>query len=303
MIPVSTAFGLPTTQLPFLDVCIDTDSPLVLDPSAIRNSSHPRAPKARECLHSFFTEVLRCRDSSLPGELRRGLQLLQDLHEPNETRLGLTAEGSRGKGFGPEMGQLLWDELQTPVCRSAALSRLEDLALFVSGVGKDLTSDMTTRVIFGVLVEFTQEMMQTYPSLAVGAVSRTVRIWDTQALDWIEQEVSLPYADGKQLLLIPVEWTRGNLLMASRSFYNRKATETLQEEQTVVRGDVRLVPSKRLLKEQNPEVKKLNGSQAVVYLPDRNLVEEFRADVDRDFEAMTPEEAAARISRRSRGVA
>jgi hypothetical protein len=139
--------------------------------------------------------------------------------------------------------------------------------------------------------------------LAAGAVSRTVRIWDTQALDWIEQEVSLPYADGKQLLLIPVEWTRGNLLMASRSFYNRKATETLQEEQTVVRGDVKLVPSKRLLKEQNPEVKKLNGSQAVVYLPDRNLVEEFRADVDRDFEAMTSEEAALRISRRSRGVA
>ncbi|MGG5172409.1 hypothetical protein ACQR35_09570 [Pseudarthrobacter sp. J1738] len=201
------------------------------------------------------------------------------------------------------MGQLLWDELRTTVCRSAALSKLEDLALFVTGVGKDLTSDMTTRVIIGVLVEFTQEIMQLYPSLAVGAVSRMVRIWDTQTLDWIDQEVFLPFANGIQLLLIPVEWARGNLLMASRSFYNRKATETLQEEQTVVRGDVKLIPSKRLLKQQNPEVKKLNGSQAVVYLPDRNLVEEFRADVDKDFEAMTSEEAALRIARRNRGVA
>ncbi|MFF2842448.1 hypothetical protein [Paenarthrobacter sp. NPDC057981] len=201
------------------------------------------------------------------------------------------------------MGLLLWKELQSPVCRSAALTRLEDLALFVSGVGKDLTSDMTTRVTFGVLAEFTQEMMQTYPSLAVGAVEKTVRIWDTKALDWVEQGVLLPYVDGKQLLLIPVEWTRGNLLMASRSFYNRKATETLQEEQTVLNGDVKLIPSKRLLKEQNPEVKKLNGSQAVTYLPNRNLVEEFRSEVDRDFTAMTAEEAVRRILRGRRGAA
>lgn len=63
LIPVSAAFGLPV-PLPFLDVYIDTDNPLVLNPSAIRNSSHPRAVRARERLHSFFTEVLRCRDSS-----------------------------------------------------------------------------------------------------------------------------------------------------------------------------------------------------------------------------------------------
>ncbi|WP_155854526.1 hypothetical protein [Arthrobacter sp. MA-N2] len=203
------------------------------------------------------------------------------------------------------MGQLLWDELQTPVCRSAALSRLEDLALFVPGVGKDLTSDMTTRVIFAVLIEYTREMMKTYPSLAQGAISRTVSTWDPQALDWFEQDVLLPCADGKQLLLVPAEWTRGNLLMASRSFYNRKATETLQEEQTVERGEKKLSPSKRFLKQQHPEVKKLNGSQTVIYLRDhnRNLVEEFRTDVDRNFEAMSSEEAARRISRRDQGAA
>ncbi|NWL10375.1 hypothetical protein DM793_03535 [Paenarthrobacter nitroguajacolicus] len=298
MIPVSVAFGLPD-HLPFLDVYVDTDNPLVLDPSAIRNSRQSFAADARDCLHSFFTEILRCRDSTAPADLRRGIKLLEDLHEPNETRLGLTVEGSCGKGFGPEMGRILWDELQSAVCRSAALSRLEDLPLFVPGVGKDLTSDLTTRVIFGVLVRYTHEMMKSYPPLASGAVNRVVRIWDASTVDWIEQEVSLPYADGKQLLLVPVEWTRGNLLMASRSFYNRKATETLQEDQTVEQGDAKLIPSKRLLKEQHPDVKKLNGSQTVLYLRDhgRNLVEEFRADVDKDFEAMTAHDAGLRIRR------
>ena len=66
---------------------------------------------------------------------------------------------------------------------------------------------------------------------------------------------------------------------------------------------MKLIPSKRLLKEQNPEVKKLNGSQAVTYLPNRNLVEEFRSEVDRDSTAMTSEEAVRRISRGGRGAA
>lgn len=255
--------------------------------------------KARESLHSFFTEVLRCRDSSAPADLCKGLQLLQDLHEPNETRLGETAEGSRGRGFGPEMGELLWKQLQIPVCKSAALSKLEDLPIFVEGVGKDLISDMTTRVIFGVLVEYTQEMMKIYPSLAKNAVTRTVRLWNLNTLDWQEHDVLLPFADGLQLLLVPVDWVRGNVLMASSSFYNLKATQTLQIEQTVTLNDVKVKPSKRLLKKQNPKVKKLNGSQTVVYLRDhgRNLVDEFREDLDRGFEPMTPEAARRRIDR------
>ena len=58
-------------------------------------------------------------------------------------------------------------------------------------------------------------------------------------------------------------------------------------------------PSKRQLRKQNPDVKKLNSAQTVTYLRDyeRNLVQEFREDVDRSYEAMTAEKAALRIAR------
>lgn len=298
MIPITHAFGLPTS-IPFLDVFVDTDTPFVLDPSAVRNSRHPLALDAQECLRTFFTEVLRCRDSNVPADHVRGRQLLEALHEPNETRLGLTEEGSQGKAFGPEMGQRLWEELRTQICRSAALSKLEDLALFVPRIGKDLTSDLTTRVIFAVLVAYTQDMMRIYPSLAVNAVTLPVQLWNPLELEWQEKDVCLPFAFGKQLLVIPLEWTNSDVRMAPIPFYNNKATQTLQEEQTVKQDGVDLKPSKRLLKKQNPEVKKLNGSQTVVYLRDhrRNLVQEFREEVDRNFEAMTAEKAALRIAR------
>lgn len=298
MISVTQAFGLPAPT-PFLDVFVDTDTPFVLDPSAVRNSHHPLAPKAQNYLQSFFTEVLRCRDSPVSADHLRGRRLLEALHEPNETRLGLTEDGSQGKAFGPEMGRRLWNELQTDVCRSAAISKLEDLGLFVPRVGKDLTSDLTTRVIFAVLIEYTQEMMKVYPSLADNAATLPVSLWDPLKMEWFEEDVCLPFASGKQLLLIPLEWASGDVLMGPIPFYNNKATQTLQIEQTVDQGGVSLKPSKRLLREQNPDVKKLNGSQTIAYLRDhdRNLVQEFREDRDRDFEAMTPEKAALRMAR------
>jgi len=298
LIPVTQAFGLPTPT-PFLDVFVDTDTPFVLDPSAVRNSRHPLASKAQDYLRSFFTEVLRCRDSAVQADQLRGRQLLEALHEPNETRLGLTEDGSQGKAFGPEMGRRLWEELQTLICRSAALSRLEDLPLFVPGVGKDLTSDLTTRVIFAVLIEYTQEMMKVYPSLAASAVTLPVRLWDPLNLEWYEKDVCLPFAFGKQLLVIPLEWTNGDVRMAPIPFYNHKATQTLQIEQTVTHNGVKMKPSKRQLRKQNPDVKKLNSTQTVTYLQDyeRNLVQEFREDVDRSYEAMTAEKAALRIAR------
>ena len=298
MISVTQAFGLPTPT-PFLDVLVDTDTPFVLDPSAVRNSRHPLASRAQDCLRSFFTEVLRCRDSAVQADQLRGCQLLEALHEPNETRLGLTEDGTQGKAFGPEMGRRLWEALQTPICRSAALSRLEDLPLFVPGVGKDLTSDLTTRVIFAVLIEYTQEMMKIYPSLAASAVTLPVRLWDPLNLEWYEEDVCLPFAFGKQLLVIPLEWTNGDVRMAPVPFYNHKATQTLQVEQTVTHNGVKMKPSKRQLRKQNPDVKKLNSAQTVTYLRDyeRNLVQEFREDVDRSYEAMTAEKAALRIAR------
>ena len=298
LISVTQAFGLPK-HVPFLDVFVDTDTPFVLDPSAVRNSRHPLAVKARGCLESFFTEVIRCRDSATQADQHRGRQLLEDLHEPNQTRLGLTEDGSQGKAFGPEMGRRLWAELGTPVCQTAALTSLEDLPLFVPRVGKDLTSDLTTRVIFGVLIEYTQDMMKDYPSLASGAVTLPVRFWDPLQLEWHEEEVCLPFTFGKQLLVIPMDWTSGDIRMAPIPFYNNKATQTLQVEQTVTHNGMELKPSKRLLKKQHPDVKKLNSSQTVTYLRDhdRNLVQEFREDVDRGYEAMTPEEAALRIAR------
>lgn len=92
-------------HVPFVDVHVDCDNRLFLDPSAIRNNvSDPLAQRAQRSLLTFFGEVLRCQRSSLPSERTKGLALLRRLHEPNETRLGMSAVGVAGHGFGDGLG-------------------------------------------------------------------------------------------------------------------------------------------------------------------------------------------------------
>jgi hypothetical protein len=190
---------------------------------------------------------------------------------------------------------MLWEALKVPVCRSAALERIEDLAIFVDNVGKDLISDMTTRVTFGVLADFTAEMMELYPSLAQGATTEESKVWNVDIKAWEVKSLYLPHSHGKQLLLVPVEWTRANLLMAPSRLYNLKATGTLQDEQTNYVDGKKLAPTKELLKKQHPYRKGLNGDQTIKYLPQRNLVAELRVSLDEAFLPITAEEAQRRI--------
>jgi hypothetical protein len=96
---VSQYYGL-SGQLEFLDVDVATDNRLFIDPHAVRieRGPSPFAGQARKCITSFFDEVLNCVISPGRSETERGLDLLQHFNEPKETRLGLSKEGTDGRG-------------------------------------------------------------------------------------------------------------------------------------------------------------------------------------------------------------
>jgi hypothetical protein len=284
--------------VPFIDVHVERDNRLFLDPSAIRNGSDRRSKRAHDLLVNFFGEVLRLRASSLAADHDLGQKLLSNLHEPNQTRLGMSAKGVTGKAFGPGLANDVWDILgQSPAAREAVLTRLEHLPIFIEGVGPDLISDLATRIVFEVLVDFTREMMQTYPRLGAGATTVESNVYDPAVHAWTPVNFTLPYVAPHQLLLIPKEWTYWRLLMEPGPFYNRYATATVQMEQSTrdERGKLR-GPSKKSLKVQFKDQRKLNNGQAVKYKQreDRNLVSEYQQYVDENFEPLADEEIERR---------
>ena len=108
--PVTKIYGI-AGPVPFIDVDVDSDNELFLDPNAIRNGTGMYARRAHRQLLDFFGEVLTCARSSDPRAQAKGERLLQSMHEPNETRFGYTERGSHGHGFAEEMGSRLWSEI------------------------------------------------------------------------------------------------------------------------------------------------------------------------------------------------
>lgn len=286
MVQVTSHFRI-SAPVDFVDVHVDGDRKLFLDPSAVRNDPSPLGRAAYGTLVSFFTQVLTYRAS---GDAR-GRHLLDGLHEPNHTRLGYSAGQPAGSAFGEQLAENLWMELgRNPAARAAVLTRLEDLPLFLDKVSKDLISDLATRIVFDHLIDFTEGQMGKHSALHSGAVTRDLPVYDVSRNAWRNRTALIPYAGPLEMLLVPVRWVNFKLEMNQYAFYNRFSTEVIQEEQTRYVGRRRERPSKKTIKQDHPHVRPLNIDKAVEYKArdsdQRDLVGEYRGWVDDMFEPL-----------------
>lgn len=286
-------------NLPFVDVNVLKDSPLYVDPRAIRldSTAATHVVQAKASMTTYFDTV---RDCILRGDelsRARSLKLLQDFAEPWQTRLGLAAKGFRGHGGAEKVGEWIWHTLNTNAeafRRIAVLTQLEDIPLFVPGVAADITSDLTTRIVFGPLADFTAQILETFPQFTAGThklSTVTTRIWDPVTCSWRDADVQLPVANGKELLLVPRHWVRPMLLMHARRFYETSVLSYVQDTETVYTDKGRpLKPSKDVLKER-PDV---NGTRPFILDTTLNASDEginlghrFKKFVDGRFEPVT----------------
>lgn len=257
--PTITAHYGITGPVPFVDVEVTTDNRLYVDPHAIRlrNTPQPFADQALECVDTFTHKVTDSIIKGTAASRHRGERLLQRFVEPWETRLGMSAEGFHGHGGADVVGTWIWDVLNDDVealVRVGVLKQIEDLPLFVEGVDRDITSDITTRIIFGPLARFTELMIDTYPQFSsAGHKVQTYRkqIWNPITGDWDEADMVLPVVDGKPLMLVPREWARPTLLMSATRYYETSVLSFAQLEQAVRASDGRLIktPKDRLKKQ------------------------------------------------------
>lgn len=242
--------------VPFIDVEVMADNRLYVDPHAIRLRKSRQAflGHALLCLDTFSEQITESIIKGTPASLRRGEHILQLFEEPWETRLGMSRVGFRGHGGGNTVGTWIWNVLNDDVealVRIGVLKQIEDIPLFVKGVDRDITSDITTRIIFDALVKFTAQMLVQYPEFSedehqIGTFTK--QIWSTDALGWVDVEVTLPIADGKELLLVPEGWARPNLLMSAGRYYETSVLSFAQLELAVRNSDGKLIktPKDRL---------------------------------------------------------
>ena len=144
---ISEAFNLGQTQagLDFVDVDLDRDAPLFIDPFAISQRLDSLSQESHLTLQAFFQQIVDSIRAEQPADAQA---LLLQLREPNETRLGYSTTRPQGAGIGMmQAGQLFAALKSSTAVRTGFLKSLEECELMIDGVARDKLSDLTTNVI------------------------------------------------------------------------------------------------------------------------------------------------------------
>lgn len=282
---VSEQFSLGITQpsLDFVDVRLDTDVPLFIDPTALNLLDTDWGARCRGLIHDYFSLVL---EHISNGEHGKARALLRVLSEPNETHLGLSKSHSRGHGMGKglatKMGQALSD---SSAVRTGLIKDLEDTALLIDGVASDVISDIVTNLIREPLLEYTIEMCKQHgiPLQLRG----TRKLWDINAKKWVVKDMQQAIVNGKRLMLVPKGIVRKSISYDAGDYYNKYLLEQLQEEEAD-QGLVRILkngehrpPTKKSIKDQylNADGKINAKEQNRSLTPDRlDVLERFKQE-------------------------
>lgn len=191
--------GVRQSQLKFVDINLSNDNRLFVDPKLIEISDDPIIKRMNYVLGIYWTEILKnIKNQNKTKELTSGLT------EPNETKLGY----SIGKIKGNSVGNVLCDKMLNEISNSIVvstntLSNFSQMDLIVEDIGADRVSDITTKIIKGELIKFTQEQCLIYDIPMEMCPQKD--IFDYNNKIWETKFVKLPHFDGKPIIFIPKE--------------------------------------------------------------------------------------------------
>ncbi len=198
---ISTFFKLKyqQPQLDFVDIKLDTDNLLFADPRLIESSNTALAKQMQVRVETFWAELIkavRAKDHFKINSLMSGLS------EPNETRLGYSFSKSSGNSVGPKLKPKIIDAIQrNKAVKTGVLSHFADVELFIEDIGSDRISDITTKIIKEVLIEYTQAQCK-----LLGIPMKEVKqrdMFDYRTLKWYSKKVELPIYANKPIIFMP----------------------------------------------------------------------------------------------------
>lgn len=227
---VSEYFGLGKTQayLDFVDVPIDTDIEVFVDPTALRTLTSNWGTECASLVQYYFEAVL---NRMTAGMDREAQLLLSSLNERNEFHLGFSAGKSRGHGFGSKSAESVWGALsKSKASKSGLLKDLEDTCLLIEGIGRDMISDAVCNIIRGPLIKYTQDVSSYYGlPLTPNVVSGP--IWNPHTETWENKYVSLPMTNEGKIILVPKIFVRHRLSYEYQEYYQHYLLPEMQHDE------------------------------------------------------------------------
>lgn len=140
-----------------LNICIEADLPLFIDPFLLFASKKPVYKKLHEKIVNHLVKLKEIASSKKIDDLR-----LFQFPEVKQNWLGFSKWGNNGKGLGPKFARDLikafngfYSNFGNETLTSA--SHIEKLTLVGSGIGRDFISDFTSNLMLEYLLTYTEK--------------------------------------------------------------------------------------------------------------------------------------------------
>ncbi len=214
------------SQLDFVDIPLDTDIRLYVDPYALHISPVDWVRTAGDLVVTYFDLLLQALKK---GDKSKAMMMLSHLHEPNETRLGQSKGLPNGKGWSDGQARQLYDALaRSKAIKSGLLKDIGDLELFLPGIAEDKISDLAINVIRSELVAYTQEQCELHdvPTEEVPAKA----FWNPDEERWEATYAQLPVYKDEGVVLVPKVAVRQRLIPDGIEYYTHYILPFLQAE-------------------------------------------------------------------------
>lgn len=195
---LSSVFNFDPKFIDFVDVDLDDDLDLFVDPLLFWKSPHSEHHVVHAKVVYFFeSAIIEIKSGNLKQAKAKFV-----FPEPNNL-LGVSKRGHAGHGMSRELGGRVFNGIiQNDDILTNGLVFLNELQLVIEDVGPDLISDMTVDIAKDYFIKFTQDNCR---RLGILMSKVAIDIFDHESQQWDEAVVELPlHPDtGDGILLTP----------------------------------------------------------------------------------------------------
>ena len=191
---ISRKYQLPAQKLDFVNINLAKDNKIFIDPVKIKNGTSEIHKTCYKKIDSFIQILL---ELSRKREYKKLLEITDNFHGRNETRLGYSLESTYGKSFGENGGRDLVKLLaKNEMVSNGEVEDIFDCLIMVPNIGEDKVSDLITTIIFLDLIKYTQEQCNLW-KIEMKNVSISKLCWNADNETWIKVKKQLPIDERK----------------------------------------------------------------------------------------------------------
>lgn len=179
-----------------LETSLSSDRRMFLDPLKIDRKLNELSRKMSLVITDFYTTYI----NEPENVFKYGSETLSIFKEPSENHLGYCKEGYRGKGGGSNLIIQLENKLDD--LRKRNVQHFRHMSFACDRVSYDVTSDLTTRIVFKQLAEYTLKKCLRY-NIPTSS-SNPIYYWDHEKHKWEKESFNLPtLQNGDVMVFIP----------------------------------------------------------------------------------------------------